>query len=77
MSEWHAADKVADYRSRAADIPHRQEGEAVLVEVLPGWVGRVLDVETPAALAAAARLRGRRVLWKWRELALLYGVRPG
>jgi tRNA (cmo5U34)-methyltransferase len=44
MSEWQGAEKVADYRSRAADIPHRQEGEAVLVEVLPERVERVLDV---------------------------------
>lgn len=44
MSEWHAADKVADYRSRAGTIPHRNEGEAVLLELLPEHVGRVLDL---------------------------------
>jgi tRNA (cmo5U34)-methyltransferase len=44
MSGWHAAEKVAEYRSRAATIPHRTEGEAVLVEVLPERVERVLDL---------------------------------
>lgn len=44
MNEWRGAAKVADYRSRADTIPHRLEGEAVLVEVLPKRVERVLDV---------------------------------
>ena len=33
MNEWHGAEKVADCRSRAA-IPHRTEGEGVLVDEL-------------------------------------------
>jgi hypothetical protein len=33
MSEWRGAVKVADYRSRAAHIPHRLEGETVVIEV--------------------------------------------
>jgi SAM-dependent methyltransferase len=44
VSEWHATDKVADYRARAGRIPHRSEGEAVLVELLPPRVERVLDL---------------------------------
>jgi tRNA (cmo5U34)-methyltransferase len=44
MSEWRGAEKVADYRSRAHTIPHRLEGEAVLVELLPERVERVLDL---------------------------------
>jgi tRNA (cmo5U34)-methyltransferase len=43
-AEWQGAEKVADYRSRAATIPHRLEGEAVLVELLPERVDRVLDL---------------------------------
>ena len=44
MSEWLATDKVADYRARAGRIPHRAEGEAVLLELLPQRVERVLDL---------------------------------
>lgn len=44
MNEWCGAAKVADYRSRADTIPHRTEGEGVLVEVLPEHVERVLDL---------------------------------
>lgn len=44
MSEWLAPDKVADYRRRADTIPHRCEGEGVLLELLPPEVGRVLDL---------------------------------
>ena len=44
MNEWRGAEKVADYRSRADAIPHRLEGEAVLVELLPEQVERVLDL---------------------------------
>ena len=44
MSEWQGADKVAWYRSRADAIPHRDEGEGVLMEVVPERVERVLDL---------------------------------
>ena len=44
MNEWRGAEKVADYRSRADAIPHRLEGEGVLVELLPEQVERVLDL---------------------------------
>jgi SAM-dependent methyltransferase len=43
-SEWRGAEKVADYRSRADTIPHRLEGDTVLVELLPERVERVLDL---------------------------------
>jgi tRNA (cmo5U34)-methyltransferase len=43
-AEWLGADKVADYRSRADRIPHRLEGDTVLVELLPERVERVLDL---------------------------------
>jgi tRNA (cmo5U34)-methyltransferase len=43
-AEWRGADKVADYRSRADTIPHRLEGDTVLVELLPERVERVLDL---------------------------------
>jgi tRNA (cmo5U34)-methyltransferase len=40
----HGAEKVAGYRSRADTIPHRLEGDTVLVELLPERVERVLDL---------------------------------
>jgi len=44
-SEWQAADSVTDYRSRADAIPHRAEGEGVLVRDLAGCLpGRILDL---------------------------------
>src|SRR5512141_412286 len=46
MHEWQAADKARDYLSRADSLPHRTEGEAVLLDMLPASVRRVLDLGT-------------------------------
>jgi SAM-dependent methyltransferase len=44
VHDWHAEHKVEDYRSRADSIPHRLEGEASLLELLPERVERVIDL---------------------------------
>ncbi|MBV8415307.1 MAG: class I SAM-dependent methyltransferase [Verrucomicrobia bacterium] len=46
MNKWTDTDHVTEYLSRADRIPHRKEGEQVLMEHLPDTVSRVLDIGT-------------------------------
>jgi SAM-dependent methyltransferase len=41
---WKSATHALEYLARADAIPHRTEGEAVLLSCLPGRVSRVLDL---------------------------------
>ncbi|MFN8105821.1 MAG: methyltransferase domain-containing protein [Acidimicrobiia bacterium] len=45
-NEWTDPDHAHRYLDRADTIPHRKEGEAVLVEHLPATVRRILDLGT-------------------------------
>jgi SAM-dependent methyltransferase len=44
MKEWSNPERVAEYLSR--EIPHRQTGEAMLLQALPERVDRFLDLGT-------------------------------
>jgi len=46
MNKWIDPDHVRRYLNRADRIPHRKEGERVLLEHLPDTVNRVLDIGT-------------------------------
>jgi tRNA (cmo5U34)-methyltransferase len=44
--EWASADHALAYLARADRIPHRTEGEAVILDHVPLGVGRMLDLGT-------------------------------
>jgi SAM-dependent methyltransferase len=44
MREWETADHASAYLERADRVPHREAGEATLVDELPAAVRRVLDL---------------------------------
>ena len=45
-NEWATADHAVAYLERAERLPHRTEGEAALLEVMPPSARRVLDLGT-------------------------------
>ena len=44
MREWQSADHASAYLERANRVPHREAGEATLIDELPEQVRRVLDL---------------------------------
>ena len=59
MNKWIDADHVTKYLNRADRIPHRKEGESVLLEHLPKTLNRVLDIGTGAGRLLSMVLAGR------------------
>jgi ubiquinone/menaquinone biosynthesis C-methylase UbiE len=58
MNKWIDTDHVTKYLNRADRIPHRKEGESVLLEHLPKTVNRVLDIGTGAGRLFSMVLAG-------------------
>jgi tRNA (cmo5U34)-methyltransferase len=46
VNQWTSADHVLRYLAKADQIPHRTEGEGVLLEYVPKTVKRILDLGT-------------------------------
>jgi len=65
MNLWSSAEHALEYLGRADKIPHRVEGEAALLELLPGGARSFLDLGSGGgrllALVKAARPGGRYV----------------
>ena len=55
---WSLPEHVLDYLRRADAIPHRVEGEAALLELLPTTASRILDLGSGAGrLVALAKTK--------------------
>jgi SAM-dependent methyltransferase len=74
MSEWQTVEHATGYLERADRVPHRAEGEAALLDELPGTVHRVLDLGSGdgrlLAFVLAARPTARGVAVDFSPLML-------
>ncbi len=59
MNEWQSTEHASAYLERADKVPHRSEGEAALLDELPGAVHRVLDLGSGDGRLLAMVLRAR------------------
>jgi tRNA (cmo5U34)-methyltransferase len=58
---WSSAEHALDYLGRADSIPHRTEGEATLLELIPSTTRRILDLGSgDGRLLALAKLNHGR-----------------
>jgi tRNA (cmo5U34)-methyltransferase len=82
---WSTAEHALDYLRRADSIPHRLEGEATLLELIPEHPRRILDLGSGAgrllALVKAARPQAQFVALDFSatmldELRRLFGADP-
>ena len=62
VNKWAEDAHVTRYLGHADTLPHRSEGEAVVVELLPPTVGRVLNLGTGDGRLLAAVLSARPAL---------------
>lgn len=56
---WATTEHALDYLKRADSIPHRVEGESVLLELVPATVRRILDLGSGDGRLARLLRRGR------------------
>ncbi|HWE60151.1 MAG TPA: class I SAM-dependent methyltransferase [Chloroflexota bacterium] len=59
QNEWSSPDHARSYLGRADNLPHRGEGEATLLELMPSEARRILDLGTGDGRLLALVLRDR------------------